>query len=144
MRQENSKRISGGRGFLALALATFACALAVSHAEPARANNDFQNGFEDQLGRIVATQVFAIGAQAVTGAYVPVVAPAVYYAPPPVYYAPVVYAPAYYGPRYGGYYGRPHKLKVRQVVHYRGGSYDHGPRHHGGGRPSHGNGRGGY
>ncbi len=48
------------RGLRTLALV--GSALALIHAAPARANNDFLNGFEDQLGRIVATQVFAIGA----------------------------------------------------------------------------------
>jgi hypothetical protein len=149
MRQENSKRIRGGRGFLALALAFFASVLAVGHAEPAHARNDFQNGFEDQLGRIVAGHVYAVGAQVLGGGYVPVVAPAVYYtpppvyyAPPPVYYAPVVYAPAYYGPSHGGYYGHPHKVKVRHVVHHRGNSHGHGKgKSHGHGN-DYGHGRG--
>ena len=53
MRQETSNRAIQTRGF-GSAVAALAGAVALIAAGPARANNDFQNGFEDQLGRIAA------------------------------------------------------------------------------------------
>lgn len=148
MRQETSKWAGGGRGCLALAMAVVAGAISLIGAGPARANNDFQNGFEDELGRIVATQAAAFGAHVLAGAAYPVAAAVAYYPPVPVY-APVVYAPSY-GPRHAGYgYSkRPKRLKIRQVVYYQGqpcndryDRYDHAPRggrHGRGGQHSHG------
>ncbi len=145
MRQAISRRASGGRGFLALAVAVAVSAVAVTRAKPASANHDFQNGFEDQLGRIFAYQVAALGVRALGGPYAPVVAPVV--VPVPYYAAPVVYAPIY-----GGYYGHPHRVKVRQVVYYPerpcNEDYDHAPGYSRGGRHPHSWGhrgeRGGY
>jgi hypothetical protein len=143
MRQETSRRASGGRGFLVLAVAVAVGAVAVTRAEPARANNDFQNGFEDQLGRIAAYQVAALGVRVLSGAYppvvvAPVVVPVVVGVP---YYAP----PVVYVPSYGGYYyGHPHKLKVRQVVYYPGrpcnAGYDRAPGYSRGGKHPHSHG----
>jgi len=140
MRQKKSKRAIGARGFVALAGALVVGAIAVIGAGPARANNEFQNAFEDQLGRIAAYQAVAFGARVLAGAYYPVVAPVVV---PVRYYAP----PVIYAPSYGSYYGRPHKVKVRQVVYYQGrprnAGYDRAAYHghyEGGGHPSHGHG----
>jgi hypothetical protein len=112
MGQAISKRASGGRRFLALAVAVAVSAVAVTSAKPASANHDFQNGFEDQLGRLAAYQVAALGVWVLGGAYPPVAAPVV--VPAPYYAAPVVYAPSY-----GGYYyGHPHNVRMREVVYY--------------------------
>jgi len=137
MRQETSKLVGPARALRVFAAALALAAVVAGGAAPARANNDFQNGFEDQLGRIAAYSVTALGVRILTGGYYPAVAyspppvyvaPPVYYAPPPVYYAP----PVVYAPRPVHYYGGPKKLKVRQVVYYpdrRGhGDWDHGPR----------------
>jgi len=139
MRQAISEQVIGARSWVALAVALVVGAVSVIGAAPARANNEFQNAFEDQLGRIAAYQAVAFGVGVLTGAYYPVVAPV-------PYYAPVVYAPSY-GPSYGSYYGRPHKVKVRQVVYYPGRPYNRGydraPRYYeGGGHSSHGRGHG--
>ena len=140
MRQKNSKWAIGGRGFVAIAVAGVVGTLGIITAGTARANNEFQNAFEDQLGRIAAYQAVAFGARVLSGAYYPVAVPVPYYAPAVVYAPPVVYAPSY-----GNYYGRPHKLKLRQVVYYQerpcNRDYDHAPRYYrGGGHPSHGHG----
>lgn len=116
MRQETSDQAIQERNFGFIALAALAAAAALLAAGSARANNDFQNGFEDELGRIVAHTAVGAGVQILTGGYYPAVVPvapvvhATYYRP---HYAPNYgprYAP-YYPPRYAPYYG-PRKVVV--------------------------------
>lgn len=108
----NSQRLTmAGRGIGAFALATLAAAAGLLAAGPAHARNEFENGFEDEIGRILAHEAAYVGRSILSGGYYPV---------PPVYPAPVA-GPAYYGPAYGGFYG------PRTVVRYS----DHGHRHHG-------------
>jgi hypothetical protein len=106
MRQKTSNR-AVRRGVAAIAAAALAgSAVLFGAPEPARANNEFKNGFEDQLGRIAAVGAVNFGLSVLSGGYYPAVvpvpvAPVVYYSPPPVYYRPVYHAayPVYYGPR---------------------------------------------
>ena len=108
MRQETSNRAIQTRGFGAMAVAVLAGVVALIAAGPARANNEFQNGFEDQLGRIAAYGAVNVGLQILTGGYYPAVVP-----------VPVVQA-NYYGPRYAPYYG-PRKGVVKYPKWHRHG-----------------------
>jgi hypothetical protein len=123
VRQEISISSDGQRPLLALSLVLVACAIVMLSARSAQANNDFQNGFEDQLGRIAANSVVAFGASVLSGGYYPVVAAPVYYAPAVYYAPPVVYAPAYYAP--------PRRVKVKHVVYAPGRPYYYGGCGHG-------------
>jgi len=114
MRQETSNRAIQNQGFGLIALAALAGAVALLAAGPARANNEFQNGFEDQLGRIAAYGAVNLGLQLLTGGYYPVVVPV------PV--APVVQA-SYYGPRYAPYYGPRRVVVVNYPKAHRHGKY---------------------
>ncbi|HEY8156184.1 MAG TPA: hypothetical protein VII72_18785 [Myxococcota bacterium] len=108
MRQETSDQAILARNSGFVALAALAGAVALIAAGPARANNEFQNGFEDQLGRIAAYGAVNVGLQILTGGYFPAVVPV------PV--APV----AYYGPGYGAYYG-PRTVVVKYPKGHRHG-----------------------
>ena len=100
----------------------------LTSAGAARAGDEFENGFEDELGRIAAHGAVAVGrgilTQILVGPPGPPPPPPVYYAPPPpprpVYVQPVpvyvypypVYAyppPAYWGwAPYGRFYSHGH------------------------------------
>ena len=134
MRQETSNRaVRRGLGAIAAAALLGATALFGAPA-PARANNEFKNGFEDQLGRIAAVGAVNFGLSVLSGGYYPAVYPApvavpvapvvvqpVYYTPPPVYYRPVYHAayPVYYGPR-------TVVVKHKYKNHGRGRGHGHG------------------
>jgi hypothetical protein len=116
MRQEKTQRQIRTRGIgIAAALAA---AVALFAAGPAQARNEFQNGFEDQLGRIAAVGAVNFGLSVLSGGYYPAY-PAVVPVPvaPVVVHQPVYYAPTYYRPVYPAYYApRPvvvvkHKYK---------------------------------
>jgi hypothetical protein len=128
-----------------VACAALGAALLVGSAQPARAGGHFENGFEDQLGRILAFEAVAATRQLLFyGAPVPapvIYAPprVVYHAPPPVVYAPapVVYAPpVYYAPAvvpvpvgYGHYFGGSRGDDCGPRGHYvraRGHGHGHG------------------
>lgn len=107
MRQKTSNR-AVRRGLVAIAAAGLVGSAVLFGAAPARANNEFKNGFEDQLGRIAAVGAVNFGLSVLSGGYypaypavVPVPVAPVYYTPPPVYYRPVYHVayPVYYGPR---------------------------------------------
>ena len=68
MRQagERTKRNTRTRCALAF-LATLACAGLA--ALPAQAGNDFRDGFEDQLGRLVAVEAFHVGRWILSGGH---------------------------------------------------------------------------
>lgn len=93
-------------GIRTSAVGLFALALGAVgfSAAPASARNDFQNGFEDQMGRILAFEAFHVGQVILSGgapyAYHgdgPVYEERVYYpAPPPVYYRPYYARPRSY------------------------------------------------
>lgn len=55
------KKTSGSRRGFAIACVVAVTTLGLVGAAPARAENDFANGFEDQLGRIVAHQAVSLG-----------------------------------------------------------------------------------
>jgi len=110
MRQETSNQAIQNRNFGLVALAALAGAVALLAAGPARANNEFQNGFEDQLGRIAAYGAVNLGLQVLTGGYYPAVVP-----------VPVVQA-SYYGPHYAPYYG-PRKVVVKYPKGHRHDRY---------------------
>ena len=118
MRQVTSDQSIQHRSFGFIALAALAGAVALIAAGPARANNDFQNGFEDQLGRIAAYGAVNLGLQILSGGYYPAVVPV------PV--APVAYYGPSYGPYYRPYYG-PRNVVVKYPKAYRHGNY-WGPR----------------
>ena len=65
MRIQTSSRARG----LAIACAVAIAGVGVVGAAPAQAENDFANGFEDQLGRIAAHQVVNLGAFILSGGY---------------------------------------------------------------------------
>jgi hypothetical protein len=110
MRQATLQRTRFHRSFAALALAVVGAA-ALFAAVPARADNDFRNGFEDELGRVAAHAVVGAGVQIAFGGPVG-------YGYAPAYYRPVV-RPVYYRPvpvvrvvpvpvhRHGFYCGHP-------------------------------------
>jgi hypothetical protein len=122
MRQKTSNR-AVRRGLVAIAAAALTGATVLFGAAPARANNEFKNGFEDQLGRIAAVGAVNFGLSVLSGGYYPAypVAPAVVPVPVapvvvhPVYYGPAyyqpVYRPVYYAPRPVVVYGKPYKYK---------------------------------
>jgi hypothetical protein len=112
MRQATSNRTTQGRGIAPLAAAALTAAVSLTIAAPASARNDFQNGFEDQLGRIAAHAAVDVGLQVLHGGYYPVVPVPV---APPVYYAPS-YA-SNYGYGHGDYYNGPRKLVVKYPKH---------------------------
>jgi hypothetical protein len=94
---------------LSLALATLLLAPGAS-----RADDEFEDGFKDELGRVAAHGAVAVGrgilAQILLGppAYAAPVYPApVYVQPYPVYAYPVYPAPGYWAP-YGRYYHHHH------------------------------------
>jgi hypothetical protein len=110
MRQETSNRAIQSRGIGLLAIAALVAAVALTGARPARANNEFKNGFEDQLGRIAAYGAVNLGLQILSGGYYPAVVPV------PV--APV----SYYGPGYAAYYG-PSRVVVKYPKSHRHDRY---------------------
>ncbi|HVN40249.1 MAG TPA: hypothetical protein VMW19_18970 [Myxococcota bacterium] len=122
------RRVSGGARIAALAIAVVAIA---GVARTARADSHFENGFEDQLGRILAFEAVQAGkAVLFHGAAVPVPPPApAYYAPPvPVPVAvpvavPVVVPRPYYAPVYAVRAPRP-------VVYYHGHGHGYYHGHH--------------
>ena len=69
MRQEMIHRPIRKRGIGVLA--ALAAAAAMVAAGPAQARNEFQNGFEDQLGRIAAVGAVNLGLSILTGGYYP-------------------------------------------------------------------------
>jgi hypothetical protein len=102
MRQEKTQRQIRTRGIqIAAALAA---AVALFAAGPAQARNEFQNGFEDQLGRIAAVGAVNLGLHVLSGG--------AYYGPPAVAYYP---PPAYYG--YGPRHVVKHHVVEHRVVH---------------------------
>src|SRR5262245_46846082 len=129
MRQKTSNR-AVRRGLVAIAAAALTGVTVLFGAPaPARANNEFKNGFEDQLGRIAAVGAVNFGLSVLSGGYYPAVVPAavpvpvavpvapvvvhpVYYPPPPVYYRPA-YRPVYYAPPpvVVVKHGKPYKYK---------------------------------
>jgi len=108
MRQETSNRAIQTRGFGVLTVAALAAAVTLLSAGPARARNDFQNGFEDQLGRIAAYGAVNLGLHVLAGGG--------YYGPPP----PL----RYYPPGYA--HGYAYRYPVRHVVRHK---YVHGHKH---------------
>ena len=136
MRQKVSYR-TVRRGLVAIAAAALTGVTVLFGAPaPARANNEFKNGFEDQLGRIAAVGAVNFGLSVLSGGYYPAypavvpvpVAPVVvhqpvYYPPPPVYYRPAYYRPVYYAPPpvVVVRHGKPYKYK-----HGRGHGHGHG------------------
>ena len=106
MRIQTLERKQRRLGLAALALVT---SLGLLGAAPAQADNDFVDGFEDQMGRMVAAQTFAIG-QAFIGA--------AFFAP----IAPIVPAvPVYYGVRPAYAYHAPPPYPVAKRKHWRKG-----------------------
>jgi hypothetical protein len=101
MRQETSNRTNRRRGFGGLAVAALAAGVALLSAGPAQARNDFQNGFEDQLGRIAAHGAVSLGLHVLAGGG--------YYGPPPPF--------RYYPPGYA--YGYAYRYPVRHVVRHK-------------------------
>lgn len=67
MRSKSSESRHG----LAIACAVAVATLGLVGAAPARAENDFANGFEDQLGRIVAHQAVGLGFLLLSGGLQP-------------------------------------------------------------------------
>jgi len=63
-------------------LAALACAGLLA-AAPAQAGNEFQDGFEDQMGRLVALQVFQLGNLLIFGPPATYVYTETRYTPPP-------------------------------------------------------------
>jgi hypothetical protein len=53
----------------ALAALAVCAGVGLVTASPARADNDFRNGFEDQLGRLLAWEVFRVGHVVLQGGY---------------------------------------------------------------------------
>ena len=121
MRQKTSFRVLGRRGFRSLTLAAIAAVIALGAAPAARANNDFKNGFEDQLGRIAAFGAVNLGLHVLSGGYYPPVPVAVAPVAAPAYYGPAYYGPAY-APAYAPYYG-PRTVVVKYPKHYYSGAY---------------------
>lgn len=111
MRQETSHRPIRKWGIGVVA--ALAAAVAVVAAGPAQARNEFENGFEDQLGRIAAVGAVNVGLAVLTGG--------AYYGPPPVAYYP---PPPVYS--YG--YSRPYPVRhvvVHKYKHKHGRSCGH-------------------
>jgi hypothetical protein len=90
----------------------FACA-ALFAAAPAQAGGEFRDGFEDQLGRLAALEVFHMGHVLLTGHAAPTYA--VHYAPYEVRYAPQH--------RHHRHYKRPGR-RVGHHRHHRDGRCD--------------------
>ena len=127
MRQKTSNR-SVRRGLVAIAAAALTGVTVFGAPAPARANNEFKNGFEDQLGRIAAVGAVNFGLSVLSGGYYPAVVPAVV----PVPVAPVVVHPVYYGPAYYPPVVRPVYYAPRPVVVVKHGKpykYKHGRGH---------------
>lgn len=108
MRQEKSYRPIRKWGIGGVA--ALAAAVAMIAAGPAQARNEFENGFEDQLGRIAAVGAVNLGLHVLTGG--------AYYGPPPVAYYPP--PPVY---NYG--YSRPYPVR-HVVVHKYKHKHKHG------------------
>jgi hypothetical protein len=96
-----------------IALTVFACA-ALFAAAPAQAGGEFRDGFEDQLGRLAALEVFHVGHVLLTGHAAP--SYAVHYVPYEVHYAP---------PQRHQHYKHHHKHPRHHVAHHR---HHHGRR----------------
>jgi hypothetical protein len=117
--------------------------LALMGAEPARAGDEFEDGFKDELGRIAAHEAVRGGRQILAGillggAYAPAAPqPVGYYepAPPPVYSYPQVIYNEYrqdhhhYYPVARHYDGHGHHGGDH---HWRHKKHNRGHRHHGG------------
>jgi hypothetical protein len=98
-----------------------ACA-ALFMAAPAQAGGEFQDGFEDQLGRLAALEVFHIGHILLTGHASP------YYE---VRYAQVGYAPQHRRHHYKHHHKHPrHHVAHHHHHHGARSSIDHSPRPH--------------
>jgi hypothetical protein len=70
-----------GRWSVATLSLIAALGVVLASAKPAHAENDFANGFEDQLGRLVAVEAFQLGHLLLAGVF-----------QPPAYYSGVVHA----------------------------------------------------
>ena len=91
-----------------IALAVFACA-ALFAAAPAQAGGEFRDGFEDQLGRLAALEVFHLGHVLLAGHAAPYYE--VHYVPQPRYH---------HYKRHHKHHGRHHyKHPGRHLGHYR-------------------------
>ena len=91
-----------------IALTVFACA-ALFAAAPAQAGGEFRDGFEDQLGRLAALEVFHMGHVLLTGHAAST--HTVHYVPYEVRYAPQH--------RHHRHYKHHHKHPGRHVGHHR-------------------------
>jgi hypothetical protein len=94
----------------------FACA-ALFAAAPAQAEGEFRDGFEDQLGRLAALEVFHLGHILLAGHAAPY--HGVHYVPQPRYY------------HYGHHYKRHHKHHYRHHYKHPGRHLGHYRQHHG-------------
>jgi len=96
-----------------IALTVFACA-ALFAAAPSQAAGEFRDGFEDQLGRLAALEVFHLGHVLLAGHAAP--SYAVHTVPYEVHYAP---------PQRRHHYKQRHQHPRRPVAHQR---HHHGRR----------------
>jgi len=121
MGTQTTRRIRGGHKLAGLA-AVLGLGLVLA-APAAHARNEFANGFEDQLGRIVAVETVRLGGFLLGGAaYGP---PAAYVAPTPVYYGSYRYGYDDYGYDYDYERPRRHWHKKHRHHHRKHRHHDH-------------------
>lgn len=116
MRQELSERTRSMRRKGGIAIAAILALMAFTAAPAQAGGNEFDDGFQDQLGRLVASEVFHLGKWVLAGG---------------PHYVHHDYRPSHYEPRphRGHGYARHYRHKRRHYRHDRGHHHGHGHRY---------------